>query len=151
MVNHVTKAMLLKKLQEYDEIKTINVVGSTSSDSSSSISLKEKKITKIQGNKVICSDGLKAPLFSPMPCLFWKGNKDDGKNGVISLSNSLTGLFIIDEHTDKAYCIGIQGHSDEFEVRIQIGKTELRMNNVYSSLKAKHIIKNGLEEEQNDK
>ena len=56
----------------------------------------------------------------------------------------LKGLFINDG--DTSYCIGVNGATDEFEIRMQVGNNEIRLNNTFLNITAPHITKNGLEE-----
>jgi len=103
-------------------------------------------IVKIQGNTVITEQGTKAELFNPMPCLFWKCMGTPDKNGVITLKNKLRGLFIKDN--ENTYCLGIDGASDEFEVRFQVGTNEIRINNSFININTQHLVINGVEEKQ---
>lgn len=144
----ITKYELQKQLHTVNKYsKTITGVSSpVAVASSESVNFVEKNIVKIRSNNVITEDGLEYPLFSPLPCVYWKCLTPADKNGVSTLKTKILGLFIINEEKDKGYCIGISGYSDEFELRLQVGSNEIRFNNTFLNIVTNHLVKNGLEE-----
>lgn len=153
MSKNVTNHMLRKQFAETIEASRQYLIKNSGTSGTGTASLVDDKISttvtvmnivKVQGNYVITDNGDKAELFNPMPCLFWKCVGSADKNGVITLRNRLKGLFISDD--TSIYCLGVSGQSDEFEVRMQVGDNEVRLNNLFLNLSAPHIVKNGLEE-----
>ena len=107
------------------------------------VSLSVKKIVKVRSSVMICEDGTEATLFSPIPCLFWKCVARCDDKGIATLGKKIEGLILSAD--DKNYCLGINGASDEFETRMQVGKNEVRINNDFLNLMAEHVVINGLE------
>lgn len=149
----ITKRDLKKKLAEVNKLSnSIPVSTGSSTGNSNTINetetdkliLTTKTITKINGTKCITSDGTSAELFNPLPGVFWKCMGNPDTKGNITLQKKLTGLFIISE--SNSYCLGVQGDTDEFELRIVLGKNELRINKTFLNIISEHIVKNGLEE-----
>ena len=146
---NITDEMLRKQFAKTVEVsRQYNLVqnkntGNTSLDDKISTTLSIQNIIKIQGTLVITEQGIKAELFNPMPCLFWKCTGTPDKNGVITLRNPLRGLFITDN--ENTYCLGITGSSNEFEVRFQVGSNEVRLNDLFLNIITPHFVVNGLE------
>lgn len=148
---NVTNEMLRKMFAETVEqsrqyLKVQNSgTGRATLDDTINTTLSVKEVVKVQNDTLIASDGSKAQLLSPMPCLYWKctGANVDG-NGVVTLRNKLRAVFISDGET--TYCFGVSGYSDEFELRLQVGTNEIRLNNLFLNLNAPSIVKNGVEE-----
>ena len=149
----VTNRMLIEKIAEVNQEARLlqkngsykggsTVINNTSSSSGGS-NISIFNIVKIKDNTMITDNGIKAELFSPMPCLHWKCLTDADSTGVITLKTKLKGLFINDG--SNYYCIGISGSSDEFEVRLQVGTSEVRLNKDFLNLVSPLISKNGVE------
>lgn len=108
------------------------------------VELREETITQVKGDVMITREGSRGRLFSPMPCLHWKCTATPDGNGVMTLKSPVKGLFL-DDGVDT-YCLGVDGASDEFEVRLHVGDGEVRLNNSFLNIKSSHIVRNGLEE-----
>lgn len=147
----ITNYMLQKKLAEVNVESRIGAVAlqnksnTSASQEVGSWNIVEKKITQVQGDKMIAEDGTKAKLYNPMPGLKWYSRGVTGNQGLIALEKPLTGLFLTDGET--SYCLGVTGDTSEFEVVIQIGNTEIRVSDLYLSMKSQLTVKNGLEAE----
>lgn len=116
------------------------------SNNNVNISLGIKRIKKIKSSVMICEDGTEAPLFSPMPGLYWKCIARCDDNGVATLAKKVEGLIL--SLDGNSYCLGISGATDEFEVRMQVGQNEVRLNDDFLNLAAQHVVINGLEYEE---
>lgn len=149
----VTNHMLRKKMAQVNQaVRTYNpIMNNTQSsipDEETGIQISTEKITAIQSDTVITDKGSKAKLFNPIPCLHWKCMNTPDASGVMQLRNSLEGLFI-DDGVNK-YCIGVSGTSEEFEIRLQVGTNEVRLNNLFLNISTSHFVLNGLEENTNE-
>ena len=146
----VTNEMLRKQFAKTVEasrqyiLTTSKNTGTPILDNKISTSISIANIVKIKENMVYTDTGLVAELFNPMPCLFWKCTGTPDKNGLITLQKPIRGLFIEDD--GDAYCLGVTGASDEFEVRFHVGENEVRLNDLFLNMKARSIVINGLEE-----
>lgn len=148
----ITNYMLQKKLAEVNVESRIGAVALQNSQNTTTgnqevgmWNIVEKQITQVQGDKMITQDGIKAKLYNPMPGMKWYCRGVTGSQGLIALEKPLTGLFITDGET--SYCLGVNGDTDEFEVVIQVGKTEIRVSDLYLSMQSQLTVKNGLEAE----
>ncbi len=151
MPEMVTKYMLQKQLAHVSR-ETRNGISGISSNTSSSEAdeiapwfVLEKKINKVQGDEFIATDGTRGKLYYPFPCLKWRCLGVTGSNGIITLEQELTGLFVSDGK--KSYCLGVWGDTKEFEVLLQVGNNEIRLNNLFLNVKADMYVANGLEAE----
>ena len=149
----ITPYMLQKKLAEVNVESRIGAVALQNKSNTNlgnqevagGWNLVEKQITQVQGDKMVTKDGIKAKLYNPMPGMKWYCRGVTGSQGFIALEKPLTGLFLTDGET--SYCLGVNGDTDEFEVVIQVGKTEIRVSDLYLSMKSSLTVKNGLEAE----
>jgi len=148
----ITPYMLQKKLAEVNVESRIGAVAlqnnantTGNQEVNGGWNLLEKEITQVQGDKMVTKDGVKAKLFNPMPGIKWYCRGVTGSQGLIALEKPLTGLFLTDGET--SYCLGVTGDTSEFEVVIQIGNTEIRVSDLYLSMKSQLTVKNGLEAE----
>lgn len=148
----ITNYMLQKKLAEVNVESRIGAVALQNSQNTTTgnqevgmWNIVEKQITQVQGDKMITQDGIKAKLYNPMPGMKWYCRGVTGSQGLIALEKPLTGLFLTDGET--SYCLGVNGDTDEFEVVIQVGKTEIRVSDLYLSMQSQLTVKNGLEAE----
>ena len=144
----VTNHMLRQKIAEINQkVRYSNTASNgthySALDEEGTVLIVEKRITRVQGDTMICEDGTKAKLYSPMPCLHWKCLTPPDNKGISTLRKPLNGLFL-DDGTNT-YCLGVDGLSDEFEVRLQVGTNEVRLNNLFLNLNAPSIVKNGVE------
>ena len=145
----VTKQMLVKKIAEVNRHAQYQRIGTGTSsynalDDEGTVLLFVKRIVSVEGEYVVTDDNVKARLFCPMPCLHWKCITQPDSKGVSKLRKPVEGLFIDDGVT--SYCLGVSGASDEFEVRFQVGTSEVRLNSEFLNLVAPHLVINGLEE-----
>lgn len=146
MTKTITKEVLKKKLAGVQLGTGYNRSATSGNNGSEEVSfIFEKQIVKIKNDTVITNDGITARLFSPLPCLHWKCLVSPNSAGECVLENALTGLFVVDSD-NTYYCIGVNGNSSEFELRIQFGSSEVRMNKDFLNVVTKHLVKNGLEE-----
>lgn len=141
----ITNYSLQKKLSEVNRHVNRITSGTSSSTGTSDEGtiFMEKTITKVKDNKLICEDGTEAVLYSPLPGLFWKCLGTTNNDGVIILQKKLTGLFLGDGV--DTYCLGVNGDTDEFELRMVSGKSEIRFNSTFLNIVTEHLVKNGLE------
>lgn len=150
MSRTITNHMLRKKIgyvNKQARNSTSSTVNSTSGgDEKIGTSLETHRIVRIRGDTMITEEGIESVLYSPMPCLFWKCLAPTDNKGVCILSKPLDGLFVNDG--DHVYCLGVSGASDEFEVRMQVGTNEVRLNNSFLNLNAGHLVVNGLEKKE---
>ena len=153
----VTNHMLRKKLGEVQQQSQVGVRGiSTPSTTStaggdnndaSSFILTEKQVVTVQGEYMICKDGTKAKLLSPLPGISWRCTSPVGSQGIIALEKPFTGLIISDGSV--SYCLGVSGDTSEFELLFKIGDNEIRINDLFINLNTNLFVKNGLEQEEN--
>ena len=144
MSKPITNAMLIKKFSEVnrkvrlrDKITASNNVTTANPDTIDSIVCVVEKVVRVEGDTLITDTGRRGKLFNPMPCLHWKclttGN----------LRKPFNALFLYDGVNN--YCVGVDGASDEFEVRFQVGTNEVRLNNLFLNMVAPTIARNGVE------
>ncbi|RAP51128.1 MAG: hypothetical protein BZ138_05980 [Methanosphaera sp. rholeuAM270] len=108
--------------------------------------IEQKLVVAVENELLIFQDGTSAHLYSPLPCLHWKfmGNTSDGN--VLKSQFSALVLNIDGEQ----YVLGLDGYSNEFEIRCTIGDSEIRMNKDFVSIKSPHLVRNGLEVIENN-
>ena len=147
----VTNHELRKKLAEVQLESRIGIRGITTGsgqiqggDVNPDVSFTEKRINRVQGEDMIAVDGTRGKLFMPMPGLKWKCRGVASQDGLIWLEKELTGLFVTSGNT--SYCIGVWGDTNEFEVLLQVGSNEIRVNDLFVNLNTSMLVKNGLEE-----
>lgn len=143
---HELKKQLHEVQQQSRYIVGTNTSPQAATDEAGGVLLSVENIIKVNGSNVITDKGTKAPLFMAAPGLYWKCLGTPATNGDITLKKKLEGLFIDDG--SKKYCIGVNGATDEFEVRFHIGKNEIRVNNSFINIMANHLITNGTEVEK---
>lgn len=154
MVQTITNAMLRQVIGIAAGTQTSNNnlnAGSAqvnTTEETNKISCSMKRITKVQSSTVICEDGTKAYLLSPIPGLHWKCMARADEKGLCTLAKTINGLILITEGDN--YCLGISGATDEFEIRMHIGQNEVRINNEFLNLAAQHVVLNGLEVKEDD-
>lgn len=151
MARTITNHMLRKKIgyvnrQNSPSSISSNTTGVTGGDEAGGITLETHTITGVRGDVLITQEGVESRMYSPMPCLFWKCLTPPDEKGVSTLKNKLEGLFLNDGAS--LYCLGVSGASDEFEVRMQVGTNEVRLNNSFLNLNAGHLVVNGLEKKE---
>ena len=145
--------MLRKKLGEVQQQSQIGIRGiaspttttTTDTEETSNLTITEKQITTVQNEYMVCKDGTKAKLYSPIPGIKWRCTSPVGSQGIIALEKPVTGLIISDGST--SYCLGVTGETSEFEVLLRVGKNEIRINDLFVNVNTKLLVKNGLEEE----
>ena len=152
----VTNHMLRKKLGEVQQQSQVGVRGistpsttSTGGDSNdaSSFILTEKQVVTVQGEYMVCKDGTKVKLLSPLPGISWRCTSPVGGQGIIALEKPLTGLILSDGSV--SYCLGVLGDTSEFELLFKVGENEIRINDLFINLNTQLLVKNGLEQEEN--
>jgi len=153
----VTNHMLRKKLGEVQQQSQVGVRGiSTPSTTStgggdnndaSSFILTEKQVVTVQGEYMVCQDGTKAKLLSPLPGISWRCTSPVGGQGIIALEKPFTGLILSDGSV--SYCLGVTGDTSEFELLFKVGDNEIRINDLFINLNTNLFVKNGLEQEEN--
>ena len=145
MVKNVTDYMLRNAFNMIatNANRTMITSGVNVSDENVIRSIQEKVVTKVVGSTLICKDGTEAELVSPMPCMYWKCLTTADKNGVATLSNPIGALIVTSDEIN--YCLGLIGTSDEFEIRLQVGDNEIRMNKTFINITGNHLVINGLE------
>ena len=147
MTKTVTDYMLREALNKVVNRANLRADGATPATDNNIRTMQEKLITKVCNTTMICDDGTEAELVSPIPCLYWKCTAKPDSNGIATLSTPIGALIVTSDEIN--YCIGIIGKSNEFEVRIQVGSNEIRMNNNYVNITANHFVLNGLEVDTN--
>ena len=150
----VTNHMLRKKLGEVQQQSQIGVRGISSPSTTTqeteetvNLTVTEKQITTVQGEYMVCKDGTKAKLYSPLPGISWRGTSPVGGQGIIALEKPLTGLILSDG--SSSYCLGVLGDTNEFELLFKVGANEIRINDLFINLNTQLLVKNGLEQEEN--
>ena len=105
----VTTHMLRQMLAEVNEdvSHSLPVQGRTgiTTSNGNDVFLSTETITKVDGDTMITREGTKAKLYSPMPCLYWKCVSTPDKDGVITLRQPITGVFLNDG--ENAICLGV--------------------------------------------
>lgn len=147
----VTNHMLKKKFAEVNrEVRVITTNANPQQvlEETGTVLIYTQKITKVQGDYVITEKNIKAKLYNPIPCIHWKCLVTPDKNGIMTLKKSIEGLFI-DDGTHQ-YCLGLTGVTDEFEIRLQVGTNEIRLNDLFLNVNVPHLILNGTEATTNE-
>ena len=143
MTKTVTDYMLREALNKVVTRANLSSTGATPATENNIRTMQEKLITKVCNNTMICDDGTEAELVSPIPCLYWKCTVKPDDKGIATLSTPIGALIVTSDEIN--YCIGIIGKSNEFEVRLQVGNNEVRINNSFVNITANHFVVNGLE------
>lgn len=152
----VTKYMLEKEFNQLmqngaGEQKNVNTGGTTTNNtttnkdttSESKINVMEKQFNKIQDNNIICKDGTQAEILNPLPNITYTCTARNNTKQEQVLAETLTAKIL--QINNKQYVIGFKGQSEQLELRIDMGTTELRLTPKYTYLKTKHLIINGRE------
>lgn len=145
----VTPHMLRKKLSEVQKqaqtgVRGISSSSTTTEDNMVQLTLAEKEIDRVQNEYMICADGTKAKLYSPIPGVKWRCLAPVGSQGIIALNKPLTGLILSDGENN--YCLGVNGDTSDFEILLQIGDSEVRITELFVNIKSKLLVKNGVED-----
>lgn len=151
----VTNHELRKKFEEVQQQSQIGIRGiatpthinTETEETNSGFIITEKEINGVQNDMMLCTDGTKAKLYSPLPGIKWRCTNAVGSQGLIALEKTLKGLILNDGTTN--YCLGVSGDTSEFELLLKVGKNEIRINDLFINLNTKLLVKNGLEQEEN--
>jgi hypothetical protein len=150
----VTNHELRKKFEEVQQQSQIGIRGISTptntgldANNENTITITEKQINTVQNEYMVCADGTKAKLYSPLPGLKWRCTSPVGSQGIIALEKPLTGLILSDGV--ESYCLGVSGDTSEFELVLKVGSNEIRINDLFINLDTKLLVKNGLEQEEN--
>ena len=112
------------------------------------VSIENRKFNKIgnYGKEVIFYDNSTATILQPMPCMRWSCKKTPDANGVTTLDKELecTVLTVGNTNIVLGYSFEDCGVSTELELLIDLGDSELLMNNNFFSTKAKTHAKDGV-------
>lgn len=114
------------------------------------VKLEQRKYRTIAayGTKIKFYDNTTADILQPMPCMKWSPKKAPDSNGEVTLNTELecTVLTIGDTSVVLGYPGNQCGLNHELELLIDLGDTELIMNNDFYSVKAAHHVKDGVEQ-----
>lgn len=114
------------------------------------IKMEQRKFRTIAnyGTLIKFYDNTTAEILQPMPCIRWTCKKTPDTNGEVTLNTELecTVLTIGNKSVVLGYPGTICGLNKELELIIDLGDTELIMNNDFYSVKATHHVKDGLEQ-----
>lgn len=102
-----------------------------------------KKFQKIHHNTLILDDGSHATILQPIPCLKWKALAQPDSKGTMTLKRKLEATILT--VGNEQICLGIRGQTDELEMILDMGDSEIRVNDNYVNIKTKHLIVNGKE------
>jgi hypothetical protein len=149
-----TNYVIRQQIKNISNSKTIRVSsgsesGIRSEDEQIDVNVVNKKFVKIgdYGNEIIFYDNTKARIIHPMPCMKWSCKKAPDENGVVTLNTELeaTVLILGDSQIVLGFPSSNCGLNKELELLIDLGDTELIMNNDFYSVKAAHHVKDGME------
>jgi hypothetical protein len=144
----VTNHMLRQKIAEINrKTRYIHTDGKqgTALDDEGTVLVYETTTSKVKDNMFILDNGKRARLYNPCPGVYWKCIGKARTDGVVVLSNPL-GVLVLDDG-DSLYVLGVSGSCPEFEVRLQVGDSEVRLNNEFLNIVSGHVIRNGIEEQ----
>lgn len=154
MTKLITNHMLRQKLSEVNtqaRIGTPTISGTLAVapqtdtiQAKETVNIRELEITKMKDKTMIASDGTQGELFYPMPAMTYECKGVIGANGIFTLDKPLKGLFITTSD-DKTYCLGVNGDTDEFEVKIKCGKNVIQVNKNFISINYNLFVENGVE------
>lgn len=151
----VTKYMLEKEFNQLmqngagDKDANPGTTGGTNTNTNnkentkSNVKVVEKKFNKIHINNIICKDGTQAEILNPLPNITYTCTARNNTKQEQVLAETLTAKIL--QINNKQYVIGFKGQSEQLELRIDMGTTELRLTPKYTYLKTKHLIINGRE------
>ena len=147
----------IRKIANQSQSSRIRSTGTSSTDTTTdTTTIQDTKITleskpfKKLGNyntELICNDGTRAVIIQPMPCMKWSSRKAIDNNGDVELDVELSAAILTVGDTSIAlgYYATDCGLSKDLEILIDLGDTELLMNNEFYSVKAKHHARDGVE------
>ena len=156
----VTNEMLRRELKHMVKTNTPVTISSNTGDNNTNgvtnaetgeaiitVSQKQFKTLTDDCNTLICTDGTKATILQPVPFMKWHCIHTPDNNGIVTLENTLEATILtIDK---KHYCLGFPnkycGVATDLEFLLDLGETELIMNNEYYSIKSKVTVKDGIE------
>lgn len=149
----ITPYELRKKLYEVNKMSsnpnniyspsTQNLGGDNDNIDSQKFSLEQVTITKVSGNEFISEDNRRWLLYNAIPGVDYVC-RGLVANGVCTLENQLRALGITDGTNN--FLIGVNGATDEFEIRIMADETKVQVRKDYVSIQTPHLMKQGLEE-----
>lgn len=154
MTKQVTNHMLRQKLSEVNthaRIGTPSISGTLALapqtdtiTADAKVNIRELEITKMKDKTMIATDGTQGELFYPMPAMTYECKGVIGANGIFTLDKPLKGLFITTSD-DKTYCLGVNGDTDEFEVKIKCGDNVIQVNKNFININYNTFVENGVE------
>jgi hypothetical protein len=126
-----------------------NASAETADNQETKIEITNRKFRKL-GNyctEIIFYDNTRATILHPMPCMKWTSPLAPDENGDVELTDELeaTVLTVGDTSVVLGFPGNICGLSRQLELLIDLGDTELLMNNEFYSVKAKHHARDGVE------
>ena len=147
----ITNNDLRQKLAEVQQLsrytnKTTQTTKEAALKEEGTVFLTVEKVIKIKGNRIITDRNTTATLYNSTPGLYWKATGTPDKNGYITLKKPFNALIIADGTNN--YVLGVDGATNEIEIRFHVGDNEIRLNNDFININGKHIIVNGLEVQQ---
>lgn len=156
MTKTVTPTMLRNKLQRVSSpnykgsggLGTTSTNNTTTEEEEDTTKQNNTKITiqqfqEIQHNEIILKDKTRATILFTYPCLKWKCLVTPDDKGVMKLTKPLEATIL--KLGKEQYCIGIRGSTKELETIIDMGTSEMRINDDYINIKTKHLVVNGKE------
>ena len=127
---------------------TSGVGGGSEESEEIPIAITNKKFNKIgnYGKEIIFYDNSKAFIPQPMPCMKWMPKKAPDSTGTVTLNKELTAtvLTVGNENVVLGFHADECGVCTELELLIDLGDSELLMNNEFYSIKAKTHVKDGV-------
>ena len=110
------------------------------------VSTKQFKKLSNNCNSITCMDGTKATILHPMPCMKWHSLKTPDEHGEVVLHDVLEATIITID--GKHYVLGFPakdcGVNKELEVMIDMGDTEVILNDEFCSIKTPNKIQDGV-------
>lgn len=150
----VTNQDIRRQLQQVVTRNTPLIAAGTTGNSEnpetpSNISIEQKQFKQLKGeDTIICLDGTTATLLQPLPFVKWHCVNSMDSSGISTLTDTLDVVILtIDK---KGYVLGFPsrdcGFSEELELLVDMGDTEVVINNEYISTKSKATVKDGIEQ-----
>lgn len=142
MTKTLTPHMLRSKLKNVaSPEKTSNTQNNTKTTGQTTINT--KKIKQLKGTTIILDDGKKAQILLPIPGMTLRATSNLESDGGYTLRKNIKATILETDTTN--YCLGISGDTDELTLKIDMGESEIEINNLYTNIKTPHIVCNGVE------
>ena len=120
----------------------------TSSDTDNTVKIETKKFNKLTNysEEIVFYDGTKAKILQPAPFVKWTSKKTDSAgNSTLDSEMEATILTVGNQRVVLGFSSTNCGLSHQLELLVDLGESEVIINDEYLSIRTKHLAENGVE------